>query len=59
MDCDPTLQVISWVGCQYKMKIPNSEITETRRRKGRNKKNEGFRVKMDKIAKKVKKLQKK
>ena len=29
------------------MKSPNSEITETGRRKGRNKKNEGFMVKMD------------
>ena len=38
------------------MKSPNSEITETGRRKGRNKKNEGFRVKMDKTAEKVKKI---
>ena len=29
------------------MKSPNSEITETGRRKGRNKQNVGFRVKMD------------
>ena len=29
------------------MKSPNFEITKTRRRKGRNKKNVGFRVKMD------------
>ena len=34
-------------GFESKMKIPNSEIIETWRRKGRNKKNEGFRVKMD------------
>ena len=29
------------------MKSPNSEITEKGRRKGRNKKNVGFKVKMD------------
>ena len=29
------------------MKRPNSEIIESGKRKGRNKKNEGFRVKMD------------
>ena len=29
------------------MKSPNFEITETGRRKGRNKNNVGFRVKMD------------
>ena len=38
MDWDPTMQVISWVGCQSKMKIPNSEITETGRRKGKKQK---------------------
>ena len=38
MDWDLTMQVIPWVGCQSKMKIPNFEITETGRRKGRNKK---------------------
>jgi len=38
MDWDPTMQVIPWVGCQSKMKIPNTEIIETRRRKGKNKK---------------------
>ena len=37
------------------MKIPNSQITEIGRRKCRNKKNEGFKVKMDKTAEKVKK----
>ena len=48
MDWDPTMKVIPWVGCQSKMKSPNSEIKKkTRRRKGRNKKNEGFMVKMD------------
>ena len=35
------------------MKIPNSEITEIGRRKGKNKKNEGFRVKMNKMQKKI------
>ena len=53
---DMTMQVIPWVGCQSKMKSPNSEITETGRRKGKNKKNEGFRVKIDKTAEKVKKI---
>ena len=43
MDWNSTMQVILWVGRQSKMKKLNSEITETRRRKG--KKNEGFRVK--------------
>ena len=38
MDWDPTIQVIPWVGCQSKMKNPISEITETWRRKGKNKK---------------------
>ena len=47
MDWDPTMQVVPWVGFQSKMKSPNSKIKETGRRKGRNKKNEGFRVKMD------------
>ena len=28
MDWDLTMQVVSWVGCQSKMKSPNSEITE-------------------------------
>ena len=46
MDWDPTMQVVPWVGHQSKMKNPNYEITETGRRKGKNKKNEGFRVKM-------------
>ena len=59
MDWDPTMQVIPQVGHQSKMKNPNSEITKTGRRKGKNKKNEGFRVKMDKTAGKNKKLQKK
>ena len=39
------------------MKSPNFEITETWRRKGKNKKNERFRVKMDKTTEKVKKNQ--
>ena len=56
MDWDPTMQVVSWVGCQSKMKNPNSEITEMGRRKRKNKKNEGFGVKMDKTARKSKKL---
>ena len=47
MDWDPTMEAISWVGFQSKMKSPNSKIKETGRRKGRNKKNAGFRVKMD------------
>ena len=47
MDWHPTMQVISWVGCQSKIKSPNSKIIEIGRRKGRNKNNEGFRVKMD------------
>ena len=47
MDWDPTMQVIPWVGCQSKMKSTNFEVTEIGRRKGRNKNNEGFRVKMD------------
>ena len=55
MDWDPTMQVVPWVGCQSKMKSPNFEIIEIGRRKGKNKKNEGFRVKMDKTAEKVKK----
>ena len=38
MDWDPTMQVVPWVGRQSKMKNPNSEITETWRRKGKNKK---------------------
>ena len=38
MDWDPTIQVISWVGRQFKMKNPNSEIIKTGRRKGKNKK---------------------
>ena len=59
MDWDMTMQVIPWVGCQSKMKSPNSKIIEIGRRKGRNKENEGFRVKMDKTTEKVKKLQKK
>ena len=50
MDWDPTMQVVLWVGRQSKMKNPNSEFTETRRRNGKHKKNEGFRVKMDKTA---------
>ena len=57
MDWDSTMQVVPCVGRQSKMKNPNSEITEIGRRKG--KKNEGFKVKMDKIAGKNKKLQKK
>ena len=57
MDWDPNMQVILWVGCQSKMKRPDSKITGTGRRKGWNKKkkNEGFRVKMGKTAEKVKK----
>ena len=55
IDWDPTMQVIPWVGCQSKIESPNSEIIETGRRKGR-KKNEGFRVKMDKNIEKVKKV---
>ena len=42
MDRDLTMQVIPWVGCQSKMKIPNSESTETGRRKGRNKRINGL-----------------
>ena len=38
MDWDPTMQVILWVGCQYKMKNHNSKITETWRRKGKKQK---------------------
>ena len=34
MDWDPTMQIISWVGFQSKMKNPNSEIIETWIRKG-------------------------
>ena len=59
MDWDLNMQVILWVRCQSKMKIPNSKIIETWRIKGENKKYEGFRVEMDKTTEKVKKLQKK
>ena len=38
MDWDPTMQVLPWVGRQYKMKKPNSKITKIGRRKGKNKK---------------------
>ena len=38
MDWDPTMKFVPWVVCQSKMKIPNSEITETGRRKDKNKK---------------------
>ena len=41
MDWDLAMQVISWVGCQSKMKKPNSKITETGRRKGKNKQIKG------------------
>ena len=41
MDWDPTMQVVPWVGCQSKMKNPNSEIIEIGRRKGKNKKMKG------------------
>ena len=41
MDWDPTIQVVPWVGFQSKMKIPNSEITETGRRNGKNKQIKG------------------
>ena len=41
MDWDPTMQVIPWVGRQSKMKNPNFEITETGRRKGKNKQIKG------------------
>ena len=54
MDCDLTMQVVPWVGCQSKMKSPNSKIKKNREKKGK-KKNEGFRVKMDKTAEKSKK----
>ena len=43
MDWDLTMQVIPRVGCQSKMKSPNSEITEIGRRKGKNKKMKGLR----------------
>ena len=39
------MQVVPWVGRQYEMKNPNSEITKTGRRKGKKQKNEGLRVK--------------
>ena len=42
MDWDSTMQVVPWVGRQSKMKKPNSEITETGRRKGKNKKMKGL-----------------
>ena len=42
MDWDPTMQVVPWVGRQSKMKNPNSEIIETGRRKGKNKKLKGL-----------------
>ena len=41
MDWDPTMQVVPWVGRQSKMKNPNSEITETGKIKGKNKKIKG------------------
>ena len=56
MDWDPTMQVVSWVGRQSKMKNPNSEITETGRRKGQNKKMKGLGKKWIKMQKKVKKI---
>ena len=56
IDWDPTMKFIPWVGCQSKMKIPNSKITEIGRRNGKNKKNDRFRVKMDKTVEKVKKV---
>ena len=59
MDWDPTMQVVLWVGHQSKVKNHNSEITETGRRKGKNKKIKVFLVKLDKTAGKNKKLQKK
>ena len=42
IDWDMTMQVILWVGFQSKMKILNSKITETGRRKGKNKKIKGL-----------------
>ena len=42
MDWDPTMQVVPWVGCQSKMKNPNSKIIETGRIKGKNKKMKGL-----------------
>ena len=42
MDWDPNMQVVSWVGRQYKMKNPNYEITKIGRRKGKNKKLKGL-----------------
>ena len=37
MDWDLIMQVFPWVGCQSKMKIPNSKITETWRRRAKTK----------------------
>ena len=42
MDWDPTMQVVPSVGRQSKMKNHNYEITETGRRKGKNKKMKGL-----------------
>ena len=42
MDWDPAMKFISWVGCQYKMKNPNFEITEIGIKKGKNKKLKGL-----------------